>query len=125
MNTASRRLSDFALALVAAAGVHAETYEGVTKITSAQSRAAVRVEGVAAARGGDPFSDAAWQGVTSVACSVDRAPNPTLDAPPRSILVKSVATPALSHATALEKRSPSKIAVLTTVPTPELDPTSG
>jgi hypothetical protein len=73
MNTASKLLSGFALAIIAAAGVHAETYDGVIKVTSTQSRAAVRAGGVAVARGGDQFSDAAGQGVASVASSVDRA----------------------------------------------------
>ena len=54
MNTASKLLSGFALAIIAAAGVHAETYDGVLKVTSTQSRAAVRAEGVAAARSGEP-----------------------------------------------------------------------
>lgn len=73
MNTASKLLSGFALAIIAAAGVHAETYDGVVKITSTQNRAAVRAEGVSVARGGDQFSDAAGQGVARIASSVDRA----------------------------------------------------
>ena len=73
MNTASKLLSGFALAILAAAGVNAETYDGVAKVTSTQSRAAVRAEGAVAARSGDQFSEAAGQGVTSVANSVDRA----------------------------------------------------
>lgn len=73
MNTASKLLSGFALAILAAAGVHAETYDGVVKVTSTQSRAAVRTEGVVAARSGDQFGDAAGQGVATVASSVDRA----------------------------------------------------
>ena len=73
MNTASKLLSGFALAIIAAAGVHAETYDGVVKVTSTQSRAAVRAEGVVAAHGSDQFSDAAGQGVASIASSVDRA----------------------------------------------------
>ena len=73
MNTASKLLSGFALAILAAAGVQAETYDGVHKVTSTQSRVAVRAEGVVAARSGDQFSDAAGQGVVSIAHSVDRA----------------------------------------------------
>ncbi|MGJ7506535.1 helicase SNF2 [Variovorax sp. GT1P44] len=73
MNTASKLLSGFALAILAAAGVHAETYDGVIKVTSTQSRATVRAEGAVAARSGDQFGDAAGQGVTSVASSMDRA----------------------------------------------------
>ncbi|HJS01869.1 MAG TPA: helicase SNF2 [Variovorax sp.] len=73
MNTASKLLSGFALAILAAAGVQAETYHGVAKVTSTQSRAAVRTEGVVAARSGDSFSDVAGQGVTRIASSVERA----------------------------------------------------
>jgi hypothetical protein len=73
MNTASKLLSGFALAIIAAAGVQAETYDGVAKVTSTQSRAAVRAEGVVAARSGDAFGDVAGQGVASIGSSVDRA----------------------------------------------------
>jgi hypothetical protein len=73
MNTASKLFSGFALAILATAGVQAETYDGVLRVTSTQARAAVHAEGVAAARSGDQFSDVAGQGVTSVASSVDRA----------------------------------------------------
>lgn len=73
MNTASKLLSGFALAILAAAGVQAETYHGVAKVTSTQTRAAVRAEGVVAARNGDQFSDVAGQGVASIASSVERA----------------------------------------------------
>ena len=73
MNTASKLLSGFALAILAAAGVQAETYDGVTKFTSTENRAAVRAEGVVAARSSDRFSDAAGQGVASVTSSGDRA----------------------------------------------------
>jgi hypothetical protein len=73
MNTASKLLSGFALAILAAAGVNAETYDGVAKVTSTQSREAVHAEGAVAARSGDRFSDAAGQGVASVASSADRA----------------------------------------------------
>ena len=73
MNTASKLLSGFALAIIAAAGVQAETYDGVAKVTSTQSRAAVRAEGVVAARSGEAFGDVAGQGVASIGSSVDRA----------------------------------------------------
>ncbi|GAA4351790.1 hypothetical protein GCM10023165_40290 [Variovorax defluvii] len=73
MNTTSKLLSGFALAILAAAGVNAETYDGVAKVHSIQSRAEVRAEGAIAARSGDQFGDAAGQGVVSVANSVDRA----------------------------------------------------
>lgn len=73
MNTASKLLSGFALAIIAAAGVQAETYDGVAKVTSSRSRAAVQAEGVVAARSADQFGEVAGQGVASVASSVDRA----------------------------------------------------
>ena len=73
MHTTSKLLSGIALAILAAAGVHAETYDGVVKVTSTQTRAEGRAQGVMAARGGDQFGDAAGQGVTSIASSVDRA----------------------------------------------------
>ena len=73
MNTASKLLSGFALAILAAAGVQAETYDGVAKVTSTHARASVRAEGVEAAHSGDRYSDAAGEGVASVASSSDRA----------------------------------------------------
>ncbi|MBT2300726.1 helicase SNF2 [Variovorax paradoxus] len=73
MNTASKLLSGFALAILAAAGVNAETYDGVSKVSSTKSRDAARVEGAAAARSGDQFGEVTGQGVVSVANSVDRA----------------------------------------------------
>jgi hypothetical protein len=73
MNTASKLLSGLALAFIATAGVHAETYDGVLNVTSTRSRSEVRAEGVVAAHGDNQFSDAAGQGVASVASSVDRA----------------------------------------------------
>ena len=45
MNPASKLLSSFSLALLAAASVQAETYEGTTKVTSTQDRAVVRAQG--------------------------------------------------------------------------------
>ena len=71
MNTTSKLVCGIALAILAAAGVHAETYDGVVKVTSTQSRAAVRAEGVMAAHGGDRFGDAAGQGVTTMTSSTD------------------------------------------------------
>jgi hypothetical protein len=73
MNTASKLLSGFALAILAAAGVNAETYDGVAKVSSAHSREAVRAEGATAARSGNQFGDVAGQGVVSIASSLDRA----------------------------------------------------
>jgi hypothetical protein len=73
MNTASKLLSGFALAILAAAGVQAETYHGVAKVTSTQTRTAVRAEGVVAARSTNQFSEMAGQGVTRIASSVERA----------------------------------------------------
>ncbi len=73
MNTASKLLSGFALAIIAAAGVHAESYDGVHTSVSANSRASVRSEGSVAARSGNQFGEVAGQGVVSVANSIDRA----------------------------------------------------
>ena len=73
MNTTSKLLSGFALAILAAAGVNAETYDGVAKVNSTHSRAEVRAERAIAARSVDQFSDAAGQGVVTVANSIDRS----------------------------------------------------
>ncbi|WP_076998369.1 hypothetical protein [Variovorax sp. KK3] len=73
MNTTSKLLSGFALAILAAAGVNAETYDGVARVTSTQSREAVRAEGAVAARSGDRFGEVAGQGVVSIASSADRS----------------------------------------------------
>jgi hypothetical protein len=64
--TASRLLSAAALALVTAAGAaHAETYEGVHPLTSAENRADVAAGAVVAARIGNPYATGADAGPTS------------------------------------------------------------
>lgn len=74
MNTASKLLSGFALAIIAAAGVHAETYEGVHAPVSANSRADVKGQAVVAARSENPYAEGASAGVAQAVASVaDRA----------------------------------------------------
>lgn len=75
MNTKQRlaALSAIALAMLGAAGaVHAETYEGVHPITSAASRADVQAEAVAAAHGGNLYSDTASGGAVAFRSTLDR-----------------------------------------------------
>lgn len=70
----SNILAAAALSLLAAAGAHAETYEGVQPLTAGYTRADVAPQGVAAARQGDAYSEAASAGVTPVlATGTDRA----------------------------------------------------
>jgi hypothetical protein len=58
--TVSKLLSAVAVALVAATGaVHAETYEGVHRLTAAESRADVASQAVAAAHSADPYAEGA------------------------------------------------------------------
>jgi hypothetical protein len=58
--TVSKLLSAVAVALVAATGAaHAETYEGVHRLTSAESRADVASQAVAAAHSADPYAEGA------------------------------------------------------------------
>jgi hypothetical protein len=75
MNTANKIITAAAVALFAAAGAHAEQYEGVTTVNSQQSRAEVQAGAVAAAKAGtNLYGDAAQAGVTQLAGSstVDR-----------------------------------------------------
>jgi hypothetical protein len=65
-------VSAAALAMLGAAGAHAETYEGVHAITSYASRADVQAEAVAAARSGNTYSDANGEGVVAINSSLDR-----------------------------------------------------
>ncbi|WP_454903294.1 alpha/beta hydrolase [Variovorax gossypii] len=65
---ASKILAAAALSLLAAAGAHAETYDGVHVVNSSVSRAEVAPQAVAAARAGNEYSDAAGaQAFTSTA----------------------------------------------------------
>jgi len=70
----SKIIAAAALALLAAAGAQAETYEGVHPLVSANSRATVNAQAVAAAHSANPYADGAESGVPAVvASSVDRA----------------------------------------------------
>ncbi|OUL99084.1 alpha/beta hydrolase [Variovorax sp. JS1663] len=62
-----------ALSLLAVAGAHAETYEGVHPLTNGYSRAEVQSQGVAAARSGNAYSDVADSGVQTIVSTADRA----------------------------------------------------
>jgi len=73
MNTATKIISAAAVALLAAAGAHAEEYQGVLTVNSQVSRAEVSASAVAAAKAGaNLYGDAAQAGVTQVAGNVDR-----------------------------------------------------
>ncbi|MDM0011317.1 alpha/beta hydrolase [Variovorax sp. J22P168] len=72
MNT-SKIIAAAALSLVAAAGAHAEVYDGVHALTSAASRAEVSAQASVAARGANPYADGYGQGVTTVASVRDRS----------------------------------------------------
>src|SRR5262245_3997235 len=73
MNTASKIITAAAVALLAAAGAHAEEYEGVTTVNSVRTRAEVQADAAAAAKAGaNLYGDAAQAGVTQVAGNVDR-----------------------------------------------------
>lgn len=63
-----------ALSVLAAAGAHAETYDGVHPLTSANNRADVQAEAVVAAHSADPYADgASADAPPMVAASTDRA----------------------------------------------------
>ena len=64
---ASKILSAVAVALMAVAGAaHAETYEGVHRLTSAASRADVAAQAVVAAHSADPYATGAEAGPAQV-----------------------------------------------------------
>ena len=69
----SNILAAAALSLLAAAGAHAETYEGVQPLSAGYSRADVAPQAAAAAREGNAYSDAASAVVAPVLASADRA----------------------------------------------------
>ena len=96
----SKLIAAAALSILAAAGAHAETYEGVHAPVSANSRAQVGAEAVAAAQNGNLFGEGASAGVTPVltaaadpsvvraeAVAAAHAPNQNLD---RKAFVNSV-----------------------------------
>jgi uncharacterized protein (DUF2141 family) len=66
-------LAAAALSLVAAAGAHAETYDGVLTVTPNVSRAEVQSQAVAAARAGDVFGEDYAAGVLTVNTIADRS----------------------------------------------------
>jgi len=70
----SNILAAAALSLLAAAGAHAETYEGVQAVTSGYSRADVAPQAVAAARAGNVYGDGVSSTVApALTASADRA----------------------------------------------------
>jgi hypothetical protein len=99
MNT-SKFVAAAALSLLAVAGAHAETYQGVQAPVSANSRAAVNSQAEIAARSANPYADGASSvAAPALTASVDRsavqadavatahAPNQNLD---RKAFVNSV-----------------------------------
>ena len=88
----SNILAAAALSLLAVAGAHAETYQGVLNLTSVRTRADVNAEAVVAARSANPYAEGVSSRVAPVlTASVDRntvraeayataqAPNQNLD----------------------------------------------
>ena len=70
----SNILAAAALSLIAVAGAHAETYEGVHSVTSGYSRADVAPQAAAAAREGNIYADGATANLAPVvAGNTDRA----------------------------------------------------
>ena len=70
----SKIIAAAALSILAAAGAHAETYEGVHQLTSANSRADVAAEAVVAARSSNVNADIeSSRSAQLVASTVDRA----------------------------------------------------
>ena len=71
----SNILAAAALSLIAVAGAHAETYEGVQPLTSGYTRAEVANQAVAAAHAGNVYGDGASSTVAPVltASTTDRA----------------------------------------------------
>jgi len=70
---ASKILAAAALSLLAAAGAHAETYDGVHVVNSSVTRAEVAPQAVAAARAGNEYSDASGAGAQAFTSTADRA----------------------------------------------------
>jgi hypothetical protein len=70
---ASKILAAAALSLLAAAGAHAETYEGVLTVNSGVSRSEVAPQAVAAARAGNQYSEAASAGAQPFTSTADRS----------------------------------------------------
>jgi hypothetical protein len=70
---ASKVLAAAALSLLAAAGAHAETYDGVHTVNSTLSRAEVASQAVAAARAGNEYGEAASAGAQRFNSTADRS----------------------------------------------------
>jgi hypothetical protein len=70
---ASKILAAAALSLLAAAGAHAETYEGVLTVNSGVSRSEVAPQAVAAARAGNQYSEGATAGAQPFTSTADRS----------------------------------------------------
>ena len=69
----SNILAAAAFSLLAVAGAHAETYQGVLNLTSVRTRADVNAEAVVAARSANPYAEGVSSRVAPVlTASVDR-----------------------------------------------------
>ena len=69
----SHLIAAASLSLLAAAGAHAEIYDGVHALSSANSRAEVSAQAAAAARSANPYAEGYGNGVTTIASARDRA----------------------------------------------------
>ena len=69
----SKIIAAATLSLLAAAGAHAEVYDGVHALTSANSRAEVSAQAAVAARSANPYAEGFGNGVTTVASTRDRS----------------------------------------------------
>ena len=69
----SKIIAAAALAMLAAVGAQAETYDGVHPMTSEASRADVQAGAVAAAHGGNVYGDSNGEGVVAIDSTLDRA----------------------------------------------------
>ena len=105
----SKIIAAAALAVLAAAGAQAETYDGVLTVHSTQSRADVNAQAVAAARAGNIYADGANAGLQPVfngaasrnavrteAVAAAHAPNQNLD---RKAFVNSTIPSAYTNGT--------------------------
>ena len=70
----SKLIAAAAFSVLSAAGaVHAETYEGVHPLTSANNRAEMNAQAQVAARSGNMYGDGSAAGVTNVPSTADRS----------------------------------------------------
>lgn len=69
----SKLIAAAALSVLAAAGAHAETYDGVHPLTTANSRADVNAQAVVAAHSGNPYGEGSNAGVQVFASTTDRS----------------------------------------------------